>query len=57
MNVLYLIGYIKKILKVNEGNSLFVDAGGSVVRMTTTMAELMEKHVDTDGFVYIRIKT
>lgn len=38
MNVLYLIGYIKKILKINEGHSLFVDAGGSVVGMTTTMA-------------------
>lgn len=37
MNVLYLIGYIKKVLKINEGHSLFVDAG-SVVGMTTTMS-------------------
>lgn len=38
MNVLYLIGYIKKILKINEGQSLFVSAGGNVIAMTTTMA-------------------
>jgi hypothetical protein len=57
MNVLYLVGYIKKILKINEGQSLFVDAGGSVIGMTTTMAELYDRNRDSDGLVYIRIKT
>mgnify|MGYP001319085128 CR=1 FL=1 len=57
MNVLYIIGYIKKILKINEGHSIFVDVAGSVIGMTTTIADLAEKHTDVDGFVYIRVKT
>lgn len=57
MNILYIIGYIKKILKINEGHSLFVDVAGSVIAMTTTIGDLAEKHTDVDGFVYLRVKT
>ena len=57
MNVLYLIGYIKKMLKINEGHSIFADVGGAVVSMTTAIGELGDKYADVDGFVYIRVKT
>jgi hypothetical protein len=56
MNVLYLIGYIKKILKINEGQSLFADVNGSVVSMTTSMSELCDTNLESDGFLYIQVK-
>ena len=57
MNVLYLIGYIKKTLSIDEGQSLFADVNGSVVGMTNTMSELCDRNLESDGFLYIRVKT
>lgn len=57
MNALHLVAYIKQTLKINESTSLYIESGGTVVGMTSTMAELCEKFTENDGFVYLRIKT
>lgn len=56
MTVMHLVTYIKKILGVNESRSLFLEAGGSVIGMSTSMDEVSRKLRESDGFLYVRIK-
>lgn len=56
MNVIHLLAYIKKNLAINENRSLFVEAGGVVISMSSCMQELSHKFTEPDGFVYLRIK-
>jgi hypothetical protein len=57
MNVMHIIGYVKKALKINESSSLYVEASGTILSATTTIAELSEHFTETDGFVYLKVKT
>lgn len=56
MNVLHLVAYLKKNLAISENRSLFVEVGGVVISMSSSMQELSYKFTEPDGFVYLRIK-
>ena len=57
MSIMYLIEYLRKLMKLKKNQSIFIEAGKKIVDMSVTLSTLYEKYSEGDGFVYLKVKT
>ena len=44
MTIIYVIEYLRKIMKLKKNQSIFIEAGKKIVDMGTVLKNLYEKH-------------
>lgn len=57
MTIMYLIEYLRNMMKLKKNQSIFIEAGKKIVDMGVTLSILYEKYAEGDGFVYLKVKT
>jgi hypothetical protein len=55
MRVFDLMTYIRKILKTNDKESIFLIIGRTIANSNYTIGELYKNYKDTDGFLYVLV--
>ena len=57
MTIIFLIEYLRQVMKLKKNQSIFIEAGKKIVDMGSLLDTLYIKHRESDGFIYLKVKT